>query len=562
MLTWRGKRPFTSTQYYPAQLKEVHGDEVNGWRSKIYWGDNLQVMSHLLKEYRSQIKLIYIDPPFDSSADYSRTITLKSATAKSDYLAFEEKQYTDIWNNDEYLQFMYERLTLCRELLSEDGSLWLQCDYRKDSHLRLILDEIFGPDAYRSQVIWNSTRSKGTSVRSFGVEHQILLFYTKTPDFLWNQLFRDYDPEKVDRYYCFFEHKNGTFDRYTTSEVRQFRLSNSFPPGRRFALIPLTRMLGGERAGLTYELRGFVRTWACKKPKMLELEAEGRIVQLSANALPQRKQYLDEMDGIKLTTLWDDISPLNPASSEKTDYPTQKPEALVDRIVKISTHPGDIVFDCFMGSGTAQAVAMKNGRKFIGADINAGAVQTATKRLIEIARGLPQQQVTDALYTGFEVYNVNYYDVFRNPVQAKELLIDALEIQRLEGSSVFDGEKDGRMVKIMPINRIATRADLSELVSGFDYRAFERRLRERPNQPVEKVLLVCMGHEPTLKAELILAAQPFAVDVEVVDILKDKAGLEFKRDSQARLRIKSDQLIIDKFYPMNLFRSCHYRNRT
>ena len=124
MLNWRGKRPFSSTQYYPAQLKEVHGEEVDGWRNKIFWGDNLQVMGHLLKQFRGKVDLIYIDPPFDSKADYKRSIQLKSGnSAENDQGSFEEKQYTDIWTNDAYLQFMFERLVLLRELMSPESLL-------------------------------------------------------------------------------------------------------------------------------------------------------------------------------------------------------------------------------------------------------------------------------------------------------------------------------------------------------------------------------------------------------------------------------------------------------
>ena len=155
-------------------------------------------------------------------------------------------------------------------------------------------------------------------------------------------------------------------------------------------------------------------------------------------------------------------------------------------------------------------------------------------------------------YRGFEVYNVNQYDIFRNPVQAKELLLEALEVQPLEISTVFDGEKDGRMVKIMPVNRIATRADLNELIAGLDYKAWERRQGENPNRAVEKITLVCMGHEPDLSAHLILAAKPYKIDVEVVDILRDKADLEFRRDSDAKVVVKDSELVVERFYPMNL----------
>lgn len=154
-LRWTGKRPYTSTQFYPAQLKETYGEpDANGWLNKIFWGDNLQVMSNLLKKYRGQIDLIYIDPPFDSKADYKKRIEIKSKkTVYNDSNAFEEKQYGDIWTNDEYLQFMYERLVLLRELLSDKGMIYLHCDWHKSHHLRLILDEIFGPSNYRNTII-------------------------------------------------------------------------------------------------------------------------------------------------------------------------------------------------------------------------------------------------------------------------------------------------------------------------------------------------------------------------------------------------------------------------
>ncbi len=155
------------------------------------------------------------------------------------------------------------------------------------------------------------------------------------------------------------------------------------------------------------------------------------------------------------------------------------------------------------------------------------------------------------VYTGFETYNVNHYDVFRNPVEAKGILIEALEIQKLPTDSIYDGEKDGRMVKIMPIDRIATRADLNELITGFDYKAFQRLAEEHPTRPVEKLLLVCMGHEPDLAAALQNEVS-FTLDIEVVDILRDKSQLEFKRESEAKIVRRDGQLIIERFYPMNL----------
>ena len=245
----------------------------------------------------------------------------------------------------------------------------------------------------------------------------------------------------------------------------------------------------------------------------------------------------------------------------RTNYPTQKPEKLLERIIKSHSNPGELIFDCFMGSGTTQAVAMKLGRRFIGADINLGAIQTTTKRLVKVAIELSGDGQTklktddedgiDTYYTGFNVYNVNNYDLFRNPIEAKELLIEALEVQPMVQNNLYDGEKDGRMVKIMPVNRIATKADLADLITGFDYKTFERKKNEKPNKPVEKILLVCMGHEPDIAASLQKEVS-FQLDIEVVGILRDRAELEFKRDTEANVVIKDGHLEIETFYPMNL----------
>ena len=494
-LDWAGKRPFQSTQYYPAQLKETYGDEVDNWRNKIYWGDNLQVMSHLLKTYRGKINLIYIDPPFDSKADYKKRIELRGKEVENDRTAFEEKQYTDIWTNDEYLQFMYERLILMKELLAEDGSIFVHCDPTMGHYLKVIMDtEVFSKEQFRNEIIWHYQAGTGPKT-AFKRKHDTILFYAKASKSCFN---RQSKPVRNP-------------DRYK------------------------------------------------------HIDEEGRAYDVNGQG---KRYYLDE--GQTCDDVWTYIQEsqfqqLNSQAKGRTDYPTQKPEALLERIIKASSNPGDIVFDCFMGSGTTQAVAMKHGRRFIGADINLGAVETCTKRLFmlakkihintvqsEIGRKEEDEEDTNTLYTGFEVYNVNDYDVFRNPAEAKDLLIEALEIQPLSTSGIYDGEKDGRMVKIMPINRIATRADLDELITGFDRRAFQKRQDEHPKQPVEKLLLVCMGHEPDLRAELEKGMSSYKLDIEVMDILRNRSDLEFKRKSEAKILRRDGHLIIEQFYPMNL----------
>lgn len=294
------------------------------------------------------------------------------------------------------------------------------------------------------------------------------------------------------------------------------------------------------------------------REKMEEFDKQGRLIfPDSPNGRIQYKQYLDEMKGTKLQDIWLDVYPVNPVAKERNGYPTQKSEALLERIIKMCAPKNGLVFDCFMGSGTTQAAAMKLGRRFIGADINLGAIQTTTKRLLSVAKELEDGQTCmessgEIKYTGFEVYNVNNYDFFRNPVEARDLLISALEIQPFPQSDVWDGELDGRMVKIMPVNRIATKADLKELLANLPYKTYEKRKEENPNQPVERVTIVCMGHESDLKGVLEQELIEYKVDVQIVDILRDKKDLQLKRDSEAEIVREGDKLVIRSFYPMNL----------
>lgn len=480
-LRWTGKRPYRSTQYYPAQLRESYGEEKNGWINKIFWGDNLQVMSHLLKEYRGKVDLIYIDPPFDSKADYKKKIEVRGiGKAESDSSGFEEKQYGDIWTNDEYLQFMFERLIVMRDLLSNTGSIYVHCDWHKSHYLRGLLDEIFGRDNFKNEIIWYYRRWN-IAGSQYAANHDTLFFYTKsTKGHTYNQLYI---------------------------------------------------------------------------PKSEKSSAQGKSWKsvIGEDGVRRSIQTDEPTKGVPMPDVWE-ISMINPVAKERVEvgYPTQKPETLIERIIKASSNPGDLVFDCFMGSGTTQAVAMKLGRRFIGADINLGAIQTTTKRLLSVAKELESHPQEQEVYTGFEVYNVNNYDFFRNPVEARDLLISALEIQPFPQSDVWDGELDGRMVKIMPVNRIATKADLKELLANLPYKTYEKRKEEHPNQPVEHMTIVCMGHEPDLKGALEQELTDYKMDIQIMDILRDKADLQLKRDSEAEVVREGNKLVIRAFYPMNL----------
>lgn len=358
------------------------------------------------------------------------------------------------------------------------------------------MDEVFGnggpkteASGYKNEIIWCYSIG-GKATGKFAEKHDTIFLYSKTPNFIFNS----------------------------------------------------------ERARIPRKPNSHMR---------VRIDPDGREYQAKIDK-KTGKEYIYYLDEGKIAEdYWTDIETINREDAQRTGYPTQKPEKLLERIIGSCSNLDSIVFDFFMGSGTTQAVAMKLGRRFIGADINLGAVQTTTKRLLKVADELSKQQPklgeeAPTYYTGFEVYNVNNYDVFRNPVQAKELLLEALEINKFPASDLFDGELDGRLVKIMPVNRIATRADLNDLTSGFDYAEFGRRKAEHPSRPVEKITLVCMGHESDLAAQLQKEVGDYKLDIQVVDILRDRQDLQFKRDSEAEIVIDNGELIIRQFYPLNL----------
>ena len=505
-LRWTGKRPYRSTQYFPAQLKESYGNSSDeGWMNKIFWGDNLQVMSHMLKKYRGKIDLIYIDPPFDSKADYKKKIEIKGVgKAESDSSSFEEKQYGDIWSNDEYLQFMYERLILLRELLSDKGSIYLHCDWHRAHHIKLLMDEIFGNGGkdtkgpgFKNEIIW-AYRIQGVGKGRWARKHDTIFFYTKTGNYTFNE----------------------------------------------------------EKEDVIYQKKFIDTTCIAPNLGLLKEQEIKEITQCLNDKQPLPDKYKNKLfntyfSNVYVRDVWDGdyTKPIISGSSEYLQYPTQKPEGLLKRIINASTNPGDIVFDCFMGSGTTQAVAMKLGRRFIGADINLGSIQTTTKRLISVSEDLKDDKTK---YTGLEIYNVNNYDFFRNPVEAKELLIKALEIEPYSSKDIWDGELDGRKVKIMPTNRIATKVDAQAITANLPYKTYEEIKSKDPKSYVERMTIVCMGHEPDFKASIEKELSSYKVDIEVVDILRDKKDLVFKRDSEAEIVREGNKLIIRNFFPMNL----------
>jgi len=455
MLTWVGKKPLARVRAYPAQAIErfdvTAGQAVplqeadwNDWPKDLpkggllYHGDNKDVLAHLLANgFRGKVKLIYIDPPFDSGADYVRKVQLRGAkgTVKidgEDYTLGEQVQYSDIWANDNYLQFMYERLLMLRELLAEDGALVLHCDCKKAHHLRCVLDEIFGEDNFLNEVIWDYRRWP-TPAPEFQKMHDNLLIYTKTKG------------------------------RHTFN--RQYM----------------------ERTESTE------RRWKGKAIVAAHSDDGERIP----------SDYGDgESQGSPLNDVWY-VPIVAPSGNERANYPTQKPVALIQKVLVSLTDPGDLVLDSFVGSGTTAVAAQSLGLRWIGCDINKGAIQTTAKRVQDSMQGQvdhcvphqgeliraaePQQKPCQL---SFATYRVNDYDLQIQHNEAVELACQHLGVTRTRTDSFFEGTQGGRLVKIVPFNHPLTPLDLE---------AVRNELKTRPNEERD-VMVVCLGWQHDARA--------------------------------------------------------------
>jgi len=493
LLQWVGKKPLESVQFYPAQETEVYGDKEVKDFNKLFWGDNLQVLSHLLKEYRGKIDLIYIDPPFDSKADYVRKVKIRGEKVEgSGQGLFEEKQYTDIWERDEYLQFMYERILMMKELLSDKGSIYLHCDWHKNSYLRLIMDEVFGQDNFVNEIVWCYTGPTNQK-RNFPRKHDTILWYEKNKD---KRVFN-------------IENLRVDYKKSTKS--------------------------GGKTA-----LTGRA------DDKVLEaLDEQGKLVE----------------------DWWIDIADLGKMHGEDVGYPTQKTEALIERIIKASSNEGDVVADFFMGSGTTQAVAQKLGRKRIGCDINIGSIQTATKRINQTITDQQKEKTKGFKGSlGFKILNVNDYDVFKNEIEAKEIVMEMYGVEPVK-RTYFDGILDKNFVKVMPMNRVLNKMDIRTLIKNVDDKkdSFTVKTKSKAGEPVyeEGVLVICSGMELDV-LDFIKKENKTGVKIEVRDILTDKKNLIFKKKPEAKIDVKAKDkklsVELKDFYSPILMRKLEIEN--
>ena len=448
------------------------GRQLEGWTNKLIWGDNKLILSSLKNgplreeiEAQGGIKLIYIDPPFDVGADFSMDIEIGSDTFTKKPNILEEIAYRDTWGKgaDSFLAMIYERLVLMRDLLAEDGSIYVHCDWRVNAIIRLAMNEIFGIDNYINEITWKRSDAHsdvGQGAKHFGKICDTIFYYAKSDGKqAFNMQFTPLPETTALKWYRHVE--EGTNRRYNKADITG--------PG------------GAKKGNPVYDWKGITRAWRYGKERMEQLEREGRIV-YSSSGMPYQKRYLDESKGVPTQDLWDDIKMIRGIHSgnEGVAYPTQKPGALLERIIKASSNEGDLVADFFCGSGTTAAVAEKLGRKWIVADLGKFAIHTTRKRMIGVQR---QLKAEGKGYRAFEILNLGKYErqhyIGINPnlreaeqnkqLEEKEaafvdLILRAYQAEKIEGFPTFHGKKAGRMVSVGPINMPVTRLFVEEII--------------------------------------------------------------------------------------------------
>jgi DNA modification methylase len=442
------------------------GRQVKGWNNKLIWGDNKLILSSLKNgplreeiEAQGGIKLIYIDPPFDVGADFSMDIEIGNETLTKKPSVIEELAYRDTWGKgaDSFISMIYERLVLMRDLLADDGSIYVHCDWRVNSYMRLVLDEVFGN--YINEITWQKIKSVKAQTAGFGNVKDSILFYSKNKA-QFNQQRVPHDDDYVKNMY-----------RHTSEDGRQYRLDNFTQKGQGEARD------FGENFGVVAPPTG--KHWIWSQERITQGMQDGNIV-FSRNGIPSVKRYLDDVKGQAVGDIWNDINPIGSISKERNDYPTQKPEALIERIIKASSSEGDIVADFFVGSGTTPAVAEKLGRKWIASDLGKFSVHTTRKRMIGVQRQLKKDEKN---WRAFEILNLGKYErahyigvntnlreadqqkqLEQKEVKFLELILHAYKADKVEQFKTFQGKKAGRLVAVGPINLPVTRLFVEEII--------------------------------------------------------------------------------------------------
>jgi DNA modification methylase len=359
---------------------------MDAWKNQLFFGDNLEILRERIPV--ASVDLIYLDPPFNSKATYNVLFAEKSGEKSAAQItAFEDtwhwgreseaayhevvtlgpRKLSDLLQalrsflgtNDmmAYLTMMAVRLVELHRVLKPTGSIYLHCDPTASHYLKLVLDAIFSPKNFRNEIIWKRYSGHGNVSRRYGSIHDSIFFYTKDAKSIWNPQFGKYSEDYINQFFRHFDPDTG----------RRYRVQNVINPNI-------------DRPNLKYEWNGHIRVWKWTKDKMQELHDQGRLV-YSSTGYPGLKQFLDESKGPVLQDIWDDIPSLQTSTAERLGYPTQKPEALLERIIRASSNEGDVVLDPFCGCGTALIAAERLKRRWLGIDITHLAITLIKNRL-------------------------------------------------------------------------------------------------------------------------------------------------------------------------------------
>lgn len=438
------------------------------WRNRLIWGDKKYVLPSLLPEFAGKVNLIYVDPPFDTGADFSFTATVPDHpdTPEDEAFAFtkepsiiEQKAYRDTWGRglDSYLQWFYETAVLLHELLHESGSLYVHLDLHVAHYAKAILDEVFGTENFRNEIIWKRT-SAHSSANRFGPVHDTILFYAKSDAQVWNALAQPYDQSYVDQRFA-----------RTDSDGRAWKDADLTGSGTR----------QGE-TGLSW--RGFNPTekgrhWAYPPSELDAMDRKGLIYwPAKEGGWPRQKQYQQTMAGIPVQDVVTDIFPINAMARERLDYPTQKPEPLLDRFLKASSNEGDLVADFFGGSGTTAAVAEKLKRRWITCDLGRFAIHTARKRLLSIdgVRPFVVQNLGKyerQMWAGSEFKSAEHVEgaeeMARRQAAYTAFILQLYSAKPVKGYSWLHGVKTGRMVHVGAVDAPVSTGDVANIAVEF-----------------------------------------------------------------------------------------------
>lgn len=474
-------------------LWDTTGRQITGWTNKLIWGDNKLILSSLKngplrKEIEAQggLKLIYIDPPFDVGADFSMDIKIGDGENEESFTkkpsVIEEFAYRDTWGKgaDSFIAMIYERLKLMHDLLAEDGSIYVHCDERVSPYTKLILDEIFSEDNFRNEIIFRNTDPKNNTSKKYSRIHQTIYFYSKGDNYFLNN--KGESSSSAIKEYSYLMLDDGTVKtnkEYNGKNGRLFKLENTTAPTNS----PQTK----------FEWHEYTPTngWRYSKERMDELLNEGKILLKNGKASSRcHIKYLDTVEGAVKSSLWTSEG----SSKGGIIYPTQKPELLLQQIIKASSREGDLIADFFCGSGTTLAVAEKLGRKWIGSDLGKFGIHITRKRMVGIQRELKKEGKN---FRAFEILNMGRYEKqyylgiesdqarenkIRKAKEFVDLILAAYKAEPINTVPGFHGKKRDRLVVVGPIDMPVSSSAIESIIKqcrdsgfakvdvlGFDY---------------------------------------------------------------------------------------------